>query len=221
VARTVYFDRIHDLVRGDDFRGLRALIRSGWDVDQREDWTGSTALLLACELGRVKLVDLLLRNGADPDLCHVDGWNCYDSTRSGRIRRLLVAHGFGWQPAEWSAGDGRATLRWLSARTPVDQVRVLTFTGLDIRVEHQVRAFPPVRGAVEVRVGVDGVVRYAGDLTAPGHERLPVFRAERAVETTLTLTFRGFRGDLRARAFCPQTVAARPAPQLTLPDWDG
>ncbi|MEV4513581.1 ankyrin repeat domain-containing protein [Dactylosporangium sp. NPDC049525] len=219
-TREVDFQRVHELVRGNDFRALRALIGSGWNVNQQEPWTGSTALLLACELGRLKLVTLLLRHGADPDLCHVDGWNCYDSTRSRPIRRLLVAHGFSWQPAQWSEGAGRATLRWMSARTPVDLVRELTFTGTDIHLEHQLRAFPPVHGAVEAGISVGGVLRYTCHLSEPGHDRRPVFHAPGNAETTLTLTFRAFRGDVRVRAYCPQTVAAQPAPHLVLPAWD-
>jgi hypothetical protein len=220
VARSVNFGRIYDLVYADDFRGLRALIRAGWDVNQQDKWTGSTALLLACEKRRVKLVKLLLHHGADPDLCHYDGWNCYDVARNGSIKRLLVAHGFSWQPAEWSEGAGRATIRWMSARTPVDLVRSLAFTGVDIWVEHQVHAFPRVHGAVEVGVAVEGVVRYECTLVGPGHERRPVVRAEQAVETTLNLTFRGFRGDVRVRTFCPETVAIGPTPHFALPNWD-
>ncbi|MDG6103079.1 ankyrin repeat domain-containing protein [Dactylosporangium aurantiacum] len=217
--REVDFRRVRQMVRGNDFRGLRALIRHGWDVNQQEYGTHTTALLAACELGRVKLVTLLLRHGADPDLCHVDGWNCYDSTRSGTIRRLLVAHGFSWTPAHWSEGAGRAELRWMSARTPVEVVRVLTFTGTDIHLEHQVRPFPPVHGAVELEVAVGGVVRHRRTLTVPGHGRLPVYRAAPPAQTTLTCTLRGFRGDVRVRAYCPETVAAQPAPHLVLPDW--
>lgn len=205
--RTVGYLRIYDLVKRDDFKGLRALCRSGWDVNQRERWNGGTALLLACELCRPKLVRLLLHHGADPNVVDNDGHNCYDAARSWPIRRMLVAAGFSWQPHWTKQGDWLGEMRHLTAAERVDRTVTSDVTGTDLRLEYQIQPFPPMVGSVGLTVRGDGADRpgHEVELTAPGHGDAVIWRAQRPATVTFAVTLRGFRGDVRARVFCADT----------------
>ncbi|MEV4417528.1 hypothetical protein [Catellatospora sp. NPDC049609] len=221
-ARMVDFSRVLGLVDRNDFEGLRALCRSGWDANQQERWTGNSALLMACTKRRTKLVRLLLHHGADPNLQHFDGYNCYDSTSSGLIRRMLVAAGFRWQSQWFQNGNGYAAMRHLSVAEDVDRTVTFEIAGTDMRLEHQVHRYPPMAGAVEITAS-DGQKRvgFAIELTTPGHGGTAVGETEHPNLVTFTVMMIRFRGDVRVRAYCADTAAATRDPAFWVPPWTG
>jgi hypothetical protein len=216
------FSHIAALVRSGDAPGLARLIRSGWDVDQRQDWTANTALLLACDADQEEVAALLLAHGADPNAWHNDGYNCYDSTRLRNIKRLLVAHGFSLRRAYPRYGRGMVARRMFDARTPITDAGTMSVTGTEVFVEHRVTDFPAPSGRMRLSAAVSGLERYTDTVSAPGHRvhRLtPPGAVTDAVEVTVRYAFEEFLGEARIRLYCAATIAANAGPrEFWLPD---
>lgn len=66
------------------------LLDAGTDVDARDERL-VTPLMLACNAGRTKVVDLLLKRGADVNATDIDGWTPLTSLMGGLHREATVA----------------------------------------------------------------------------------------------------------------------------------
>ncbi|WP_344850575.1 leucine-rich repeat domain-containing protein [Kribbella ginsengisoli] len=228
-GRLIDFSLLHDLVDGDDLEGLRALCTSGWNVDECEPWTGATALLLACVKNRAALVRLLLQYHADPNAIHSDGYNCYDSTSSWAIRRMLVEAGFGWQPRWTRCAPELGEVRHLSPVEPIDQTMTFEVTGTNLHLEQQIRRYPYPTGSVRISVIVRGPepcdVLYDDTIVTAGHRRVALWRGESPVTVSFSANLRSFKGDVRARVYCLDKLAVDQSPspgstvRAALPPW--
>ena len=68
-------------MRGGDLTLTALLLEAGAHVDAIEGGTGNTALMLAANLGRVAIVELLLQAGANASLRAADGWTAAQAAR--------------------------------------------------------------------------------------------------------------------------------------------
>jgi hypothetical protein len=205
-----------DLVRAGDTAVLR-LVRSGWDVNEPQDWTGTTALLAACSADRPEMIELLLRNGADPNVVDNDGYQCYDACRSRRARELLLAGGFSRRLGGLASARGVAHLRLLAAATPVTEEQSVRVAGTELHLEYRVQGLPEPSGRVRLTVTLDGTPVHTVALAGPGHRLCAL---PRAGEATATLAFEAFRGELDVRLYCADTIAGNAGPRsFWVPDW--
>jgi hypothetical protein len=189
------------MVRRGDVAAVDRAISSGWDVNRDDGFSATTALLVACEADRADVVALLLGHGADPNVRHRDNWNCYDSSRSRRVRELLVAHGFdGARRNDWAeawlscACSGRALASPGHGRPRCPAPSCTSVPRL--RLPHRrVGRCRHRRRTAEYAATVEGPA------TSSVHSHI---RRERrhASRAAITLTLGGYRGDFRVRLFC-------------------
>jgi hypothetical protein len=203
------FADIRDAVRRGDHATLQRFLDEGWDVNERERWTGTNALCLAAHAGNAEMVELLLRHGADPNSCDNDGYFAYGVLTSRRIRELLLAHGFSWgqwQPTGYPP-DTVAQLRVLAPREPAADRWTETVTNTDLFVEHIVLELPVPAGTATVSVTLDGRESYTATLARPGHERRRLTAADAAAaRATVTVHCDRFVGEIYARLFSSAAV---------------
>ena len=79
-----------------DTEAIRQYIDSGADIDAREQMGGSSALIVASLVGHVEAVELLLDNGADPNLMNNDGSTALHTAAffcNQEVVEKLLAHG--------------------------------------------------------------------------------------------------------------------------------
>lgn len=63
-----------DLARAADYESIDTAITDGFSVDTKDPW-GNTLLHYACSTADMRLVRLLIENGAHADLVNNHGWN--------------------------------------------------------------------------------------------------------------------------------------------------
>lgn len=79
-----------------DTEAIRQYIDSGADIDAREQMGGSSALIVASLVGNVEAAELLLENGADPNLQNNDASTALHTAAffcNQEIVEMLLAHG--------------------------------------------------------------------------------------------------------------------------------
>jgi len=72
-----------------DQPALQALLDRHVDIDSRDDM-GRTALMLAVLHGRTDAVDLLLEQGADPNLADIHGTTPLQAAMAGNERAIIA-----------------------------------------------------------------------------------------------------------------------------------
>jgi hypothetical protein len=212
------FAAVAGLVRRGDLAALAELVAAGWPVDEDDGFTGTTALLVACESGQAEIAEFLLAHGADPNRMHRDGWNCYDSATTAEIRGLLVRHGFSltlWQPTE---GAALARLRVLSAARPLTRAWSATLTGTAPTLEYRAYPHPPMSGRVQVSVAAAG---RTSSYTVTGPDRLATALPGMPEPGPAEIDVRaeGFRGEFRVRLYCADRLPGDGPRRFWLPDW--
>jgi hypothetical protein len=202
------FGAIARLVRCGDLAALAGLADSGWDVNQDDGHTGTTALLVACESGRADVARLLLARGTDLNRVHRDGWNCYDSGSLAEIRELVVAHGFDLHIRQAAQARGLESLRVLSPARPGSETWQATVLGTEPTVEYRTAPFPSMYGRVLVET-----MTASFTVDAPGHRshRLPT--TPEPERSTITVTLERFRGELQVRLFCEDLIRGSEGPR--------
>ncbi|KAJ1951205.1 hypothetical protein FBU59_000305 [Linderina macrospora] len=73
-----------------NLKAVTAYIRSGIRIDGQNKMNGWTALHWACTRGHTRIVDVLLRAGADPSLTTTKGQTALELSNSGDIRELFA-----------------------------------------------------------------------------------------------------------------------------------
>lgn len=214
------FDDVRNAVRSGDLAALQRFVGEGWDVNERERWTGADALCLAANAGNAEMVELLLRHGADPNTHDNDGYFAYGVLATRRVRELLLAYGFSWgqwQPTGYPP-DTVKQLRVLAPR-PVSNTWTETVTNGDLFVEHLLVEVPPPAGRLHVTVQVPGHNGYTATMSRPGTE-LHRLTASDAAAATITVTCTEFVGETYVRLFSSSAVDALDgARSFWLPDY--
>lgn len=83
-------DSIHGLSVNGDTKRLQALIESHPNIELDElDEYGFTALHLACDRGHADVVELLVKNGADPGVKDGDGFSAIDLAREAQHEHIV------------------------------------------------------------------------------------------------------------------------------------
>jgi hypothetical protein len=202
------FDDVREAVRRADLAALQRFLDEGWDVNERQHWSGRTALQLAAGADNAYVVEFLLRHGADPNSCDNDGYFAYDGT-SWRVRELMLAYGFSWgqwQPREY-ATDTVAQLRVLAPREPATGNWTETVTNTGLFVEHIVLELPVPVGAATVSVTLDGRESYTATLAAPGHQCQRLTAGDTAAaQAAVTVHCDRFVGEFYVRLFSSTAV---------------
>ena len=202
------FADVRDAVRRGDIAAVQRFLDEGWDVNERENWTGADALCVAAGAGNAEMVELLLRYGADPNTHDNDGYFAYGIVAPRRIRELLLAHGFSWgqwQPTGYPP-DTVKQLRVLAPR-PVTDSWTETVTNTDLFVEHLLVEVPAPQGRLHIVVDVAGHDGYSATPQQPGTHlhRLTAADATPA-QATITVHCEQFVGETYVRLFSPSAV---------------
>ena len=183
------FSDVRDAVRRGDIAAVQRFLDEGWDVNERENWTGADALCVAAGAGNAEMVELLLRYGADPNTHDNDGYFAYGIVAPRRIRELLLAHGFSWG-------------QWQPTGYPPDTVKQLR-----VLAPRPVTEVPAPQGSLHIVVDVAGHDGYSATPQQPGTHlhRLTAADATPA-QATITVHCEQFVGETYVRLFSPSAV---------------
>ena len=183
------FSDVRDAVRRGDTAAVQRFLDEGWDVNERENWTGADALCVAAGAGNAEMVELLLRYGADPNTHDNDGYFAYGIVAPRRIRELLLAHGFSWG-------------QWQPTGYPPDTVKQLR-----VLAPRPVTEVPAPQGRLHIVVDVAGHDGYSATPQQPGTHlhRLTAADATPA-QATITVHCEQFVGETYVRLFSPSAV---------------
>jgi ankyrin repeat protein len=136
---------LHRAVSVNDVQKSEALIRTGADVNAVNRY-GVTALSLAAGNGNARLLDVLIKSGANPKAAD-------SSLREGRTLLMLAARTGSAEAVTLLAGHGGAVnavesrtgttaLMWAASENRADAVRALVAAGADVNVRSKVTAYP-------------------------------------------------------------------------------
>jgi len=129
---------LHWAVYNGDAEQVRSLIKSGADVNARNDY-GSTPLTEAAETGNVDIIGQLLKAGADPQSSNDDGQTALmilARTSNTAAADLLLKHRAKVNAAEkWR---GQTALMWAAAEQQPDMVKLLIRHGADVNARSTV-----------------------------------------------------------------------------------
>ncbi|MBK7585762.1 MAG: ankyrin repeat domain-containing protein [Myxococcales bacterium] len=194
---------------------VRDALARGFDPNTACEHTGTTALLAACEGEQIAVVRLLLESGANPNVQHRDGFDCWDSARSRTVHEALLRSGFSLVLDATTEASGLCARRLLAPREPMSEEWERTLEGADLFVEVARRDFPRSSGNVRVRVsGASTEIELRPEPAS--HVTLPAGTGNARV----TLTLSGFVGELRLRLWANEVISAKPGPRaFWLPSW--
>jgi uncharacterized protein len=129
---------LHWAVYNTDAEEVRRLIRSGADVNARNDY-GATPLTEAAETGNVEIIGQLLKAGADPESSNDDGQTAFmilARTSNIPAAELLLKHRAKINAAEkWR---GQTALIWAAAEQQPAMVTLLIRHGADVNARSTV-----------------------------------------------------------------------------------
>jgi len=136
---------LHKAVSVNDVQKADTLIRAGADINAANRY-GATPLSLAAGNGNAKLIDALLRSGANPkaaDAALREGRTVLMlAARTGNADavKLLVAHGASVNATE--SRTGTTALMWAASEDRAEAVRALVAAGADVNARSKVTAYP-------------------------------------------------------------------------------
>jgi hypothetical protein len=211
---------VYDLIRlieAGQHDALRGALEAGLDANVSCPYTAMTALLWACERNDPAAVRILLDAGADPHLTHRDGYNCYDSTRSGEIKQMLLSAGFDLPLGQPRHSDFSVELRRFSAQHAVNQVHefVMAKEGTSYKLEYKLYQIPRSEGTVRIRVGPG--IKSLDVPSGSGTEGRYDIALSRPEKLTLSIGLVDFKGELRVRLYDVDVLSSDFAPLLTYP----
>ncbi|HMK36212.1 MAG TPA: ankyrin repeat domain-containing protein [Desulfomonilaceae bacterium] len=89
-------DSLLDAVARGELHRVELLVKKGGDVNAKRAGEGTTALMLASKEGHERIVDFLLRSGADANGRNIHGWTPLMAAAANghaEIVKLLLEHG--------------------------------------------------------------------------------------------------------------------------------
>ncbi|MFO1503116.1 MAG: ankyrin repeat domain-containing protein [Steroidobacteraceae bacterium] len=129
---------LHWAVYNSDVEQVRRLLKSGADVNARNDY-GSTPLTEAAETGNVDIIGLLLKAGADPESSNDDGQTALMIL--ARTSNLAAAELLLKRRAKVNAAEkwrGQTALMWAAAEQQPEMVKLLIRRGADVNARSTV-----------------------------------------------------------------------------------
>ncbi|HMA10474.1 MAG TPA: ankyrin repeat domain-containing protein [Steroidobacteraceae bacterium] len=129
---------LHWAVYNGDAEQVRSLIKSGADVNARNDY-GSTPLTEAAETGNVQIIGQLLKAGADPESSNDDGQTALmilaRTSNIAAAELLLKARAKVNAAEKWR---GQTALMWAAAEQQPEMVKLLIRHGADVNARSTV-----------------------------------------------------------------------------------
>lgn len=79
----------HQAVKSGNTEAVKNILASGVDVNAKDPQLGNTALIYAALNGDIKMVELLLEKGANPNVQNQKGKTAFDAAKTSIIMNLL------------------------------------------------------------------------------------------------------------------------------------
>lgn len=130
-------DELVDCVIKNDFEKLKDLVNKGYPLNERDSYTGRTALHFAANRGNYAMVEFLLKSGADVTIQGNSGKTplmsaFYKARRDNdEVIALLLAHGAD-KTINIPDSDGHTPLMWASKSFSPRVVKLLIDHGADV-----------------------------------------------------------------------------------------
>ena len=189
---------VADAAQRDDVETVRALVRSGADVNAAQG-DGMTALHWAAEHGDAELAEILLVAGANPEAgTRIGGYTAlHIAAREGRTAVAIALIAAGADPMTRSTNSGVTPLHLAAAAGDVEVIRAMLARGADPDVEEGAwRQTPLIFAAANNRARAIRVLLDAGadpDGRARWVDTAEQDRADRAAGQRLTEALDEFR----------------------------
>ncbi len=135
--------QIIELINSNNLSKLEGVFQKGISPNLTCEYTGMTALLLACENNKMNA-------GANTNCVHYDGYNCYDVTTNKEIKCLLLKNGFDLVLPKTAASKYAIEYRFMSPVTVINETCTyeLPESGKNFELEYKLYQFPLRKGDI-------------------------------------------------------------------------
>ncbi|XP_078594817.1 death-associated protein kinase 1-like [Branchiostoma floridae x Branchiostoma japonicum] len=160
-------------VQEGDVQTVRRGLDGGVDVRVKRDWgwRDQTSLHVASRHGHTKVVNLLIQNGADPEVRDREGLtSLHVASKHGQteVVELLIRHGVELEPKD---SEQSTPLHLAAARGHTGTCELLIRSGAEVMVKNQDQPTTLHRAATGGHAGTcELLIRYGSDVNAVGDE---------------------------------------------------